>query len=128
MKINIHLNIKIDKKYIEFIGRKDMINVLASITIAEDINGQLGVGLDLQVNEETLKKLQDLMPKLTNDICSLKIEDVQSTIETGMRERIAKEVKSKLEVIDIDKYLQEDMDLLKEEIIAMSLLNEGGNQ
>ena len=105
-----------------------MINVLASITIAEDINGQLGVGLDLQVNEETLKKLQDLMPKLTNDICSLKIEDVQSTIETGMRERIAKEVKSKLEAIDIDKYLQEDMDLLKEEIIAMSLLNEGGNQ
>ena len=105
-----------------------MINVLANITIAEDINGELGVGLDLQVNEYTLKKLQELMPKLANDICSLKIEDVQNTIEAGMKEQIEREIKSKLEVIDIDKYLIEDMELLKEEIIALSLLSEGGKK
>lgn len=99
-----------------------MLNILASITIAENEHGELGVGLDLQVNETTLRKLQELMPKLANDICSLKIEDVESTIQVGTAERVEKEIKNILKTLDIDKYLREDMELIKEEFLAQTLI------
>ena len=98
-----------------------MLNILASITIAENEHGELGVGLDLQVNETTLRKLQELMPKLANDICSLKIEDVESTIQVGTAERVEKEIKNILKTLDIDKYLREDMELIKEEVLEQIL-------
>ena len=108
-----------------------MLNILASITIAENEQGELGVGVDLQVNETTLRKLQELMPKLANDICSLKIEDVESTIQVGKVERVEKEIKNILKTIDIDKYLREDMELIKEEFLAQTIIPkkiiEGGN-
>ncbi|WP_304576790.1 hypothetical protein [Romboutsia ilealis] len=109
-----------------------MLNILACITIAENERGELGVGLDLQVNEDTLKKLQELLPKLADDICKLTINDISDTVSEGISQSkvyddlAIKYMNDKVNSIDINEYWDDSEEYVQELFKFIPEL-EGGN-
>lgn len=96
-----------------------MLNVLACITVVENEKGELGVGLDLQLNEETLKKLQELLPKLAEDISNMSIDDIDRVMGGNQNKNfiLEQEIKDKVESIDVDEYIKESLSLPRIEYI-----------
>lgn len=98
-----------------------MSNVLARITIIEAEDGSIRVGLNTLPNDDKLKKVQEVLHMLSEDIKNITAQDVQK----AYKDELQKEISDKLNSLDIDGYVDESVDLYKEDLIAQEILNGG---
>ena len=98
-----------------------MLNVLASIIVAETEDGEMRVGLDIQPDDDSLKKVQEVITKLAEDMKHVTSEDVLNSHNANLE----KEISNKINSLDIDKYIHESEEFYKEELIAQEILNGG---
>lgn len=98
-----------------------MNKVLASITIFEAEDGSIRVGLDTLPDDDNLKKVQEVLQMLSEDIKNITALDVQK----AYKDRLQKEISDKLNSLDIDKYINESIESCKEDILVQKILNGG---
>ena len=77
-----------------------MIKTLAKITIIED-NGELKIGFNLDMTEESLTKVQNIIGDVAKDIQAYNLTDFKDSIEESIKRE--KEIINKIiDSIDVD--------------------------
>lgn len=98
-----------------------MSNVLARITITETEDGSIRVSLNTLPNDDKIKKVQEVLHMLSEDIKNITSQDIQK----AHQDELQKEISDKLNSLNIDEYVNESVDLYKEDLIAQEILNGG---